>query len=85
MKKPKDIERHLPVALCPNLPIIEIAGNREISVEGCTGVLKYEKDNIKINTKAMIISISGRSLQLKFLSSSSLIIEGTVLSLEFIM
>jgi sporulation protein YqfC len=54
-------------------------------MEGCTGVLKYSSDNIKVNTNSMVVSIQGRGLNLKCISSSSLVISGTVLSVEFIM
>ena len=81
----KDFERFFPTDLTSNLPLIEMTGNKEITVEGCTGVLKYENENIKINTKSMVISVSGRGLKLKYLSSSSLVIEGTVLKIEFIL
>ena len=85
MRKPKDFEKFIPATLSSGLPVVEIKGNREITVEGSTGVLKYEQENIKINTKMMVISVNGRNLKLKYLSSSSLIIEGTFLSLEYIM
>lgn len=84
MKKRKDTGRKIPAALCSSLPVTEITGNREITIEGSTGVLKYESDNIKVNTNSMVISIEGRGLKLKFLSSTALIIEGAVLSLQFI-
>ena len=54
-------------------------------MDGCTGVLKYVSDTIKVNTKSMVISVTGRSLKLKYLSSSALVIEGTVLKIEFIL
>ena len=85
MRKPKDFEKFIPATLSSGLPVVEIKGNREMTVEGSTGVLKYEQENIKINTKMMVISVNGRNLKLKYLSSSSLIIEGTFLSLEYIM
>ncbi|MBQ9673120.1 MAG: YabP/YqfC family sporulation protein [Ruminococcus sp.] len=85
MKKSNENNRKIPLPLYNSLPIIEIIGNREITIEGSTGVLKYESDNIKVNTKSMVVSIEGRNLQLKFLSSSSLVVEGVILSLEFIM
>jgi sporulation protein YqfC len=85
MKRLKDIENHLPISLCSDLPIIELTGNREVNMEGCTGVLKYSSDNIKVNTNSMVVSIQGRGLNLKCISSSSLVISGTVLSVEFIM
>lgn len=75
----------IPPSLNSRLPIIEITGNKEITIEGSTGVLKYQEDNIKVNTKSVVISVKGRGLKLKYLSSSALIIEGTVLCLEFIM
>ncbi len=75
----------IPPSLNSSLPIIEITGNKEITIEGSTGVLKYQEDNIKVNTKSVVISVKGRGLKLKYLSSSALIIEGTVLCLEFIM
>ncbi|MCH5202360.1 MAG: YabP/YqfC family sporulation protein [Oscillospiraceae bacterium] len=84
MKKSVDLHKLIPATLQSNLPVAEITGNREITIEGSTGVLKYESDNIKVNTKAMVLSVSGRNLKLKYLSSSSLIIGGTILSLEFI-
>ncbi len=84
MRKPKEIENLLPSTLRSSLPVIEITGNGEITIEGSTGVLKYESNNIKVNTKLMVISIIGRKLNLKYLSSSSLIIQGTILSLELI-
>lgn len=85
MKKSMDLHKLIPATLQSSLPVAEITGNREITIEGSTGVLKYESDNIKVNTKIMVLSVSGRNLKLKYLSSSSLIIEGTILSLEFIM
>ena len=81
----KDFERFFPTDLTSNIPLIEMTGNREITIEGCTGVLKYESENIKVNTKSMVISVTGRSLKLKYLSSSALVIEGTVLKIEFIL
>lgn len=81
----KDFERFFPTDLTSNIPLIEMTGNREITIEGCTGVLKYESENIKVNTKSMVLSVTGRSLKLKYLSSSALVIEGTVLKIEFIL
>lgn len=83
--KRKDKENIFPVTFNYKLPIIEMTGNKEIIIEGSTGVLKYQEDNIKINTRVMVISVKGRGLKLKYLSSTALIIEGCVLSLEYIM
>lgn len=81
----KDFQSFFPTDLKSDLPLLEVTGNKEITIEGCTGVLKYEKENIKINAKEMVISVGGRGLKLKYLSSSALVIEGTVLTIEFIL
>lgn len=78
-------EKKLPIGIYSSLPITEIIGNREVTIEGSTGVLKYESDNIKVNTGQMVISLEGRGMELKFFSSSSLIIEGNILKIEYIM
>lgn len=65
------------------LPLIEMIGNRQITLEGSTGILLYETDNIKINTQKMIISFSGRGLTVKCISSSCVEIEGFITAVEF--
>ncbi len=64
-------------------PLIEMTGNRSITLEGSTGILLYESDNIKINTSKMIVSFSGRGLSVKCISCSCVEIEGFITSVEF--
>lgn len=65
-------------------PIIEMIGNRQITLEGSTGILLYESENIKINTPKMIVSFCGRGLTVRCISSSCVEIEGFVTAVEFI-
>lgn len=65
-------------------PIIEMTGNRRITLEGSTGILLYESENIKINTPKMIVSFCGRGLTVRCISSSCVEIEGFVTAVEFI-
>ena len=49
--------------LMPDLgsaPLIEMVGNRRVTVEGSTGILLYETGNIKIGTNRMVLSFEGR-------------------------
>lgn len=66
------------------MPCIEMLGNRRITIEGSTGILLYESENIKINTCKMIISFSGRGLSVKCISSSCVEIEGFVTDINFL-
>ena len=64
--------------------LIEMISNRRITVEGSTGILHYEAENIKINTNRMIISFCGRGLRVRCISCSCVEIEGFVSAVEFV-
>lgn len=74
----------LPAEFMYNLPIVEFTGNRSVTVEGSTGVLQYESEAVRINTRSMVIAFSGRGLTLKCISPSSVIVEGFITNTEFI-
>ena len=65
-------------------PLIEMTGNRQINIEGSTGILLYESDNIKINTTGPVISFYGRGLSVRCITGSSVEISGFVNKIEFI-
>ena len=65
-------------------PLIEMHGNRQITIEGSTGILLYESENIKVNTSKMVISFYGRGLCLRCISSSCVEIDGFISKIEFV-
>lgn len=66
------------------MPLIEMLGNRQITVEGSTGILLYESENIKINTNKMVVSFYGRGLCVRCISSSCVEVEGFITKIEFL-
>jgi len=62
---------------------IEISGNTEAVVGGCTGVLEYDENIIRLAGNKMSVKFTGRRLQLKLLTHDSAIIEGFILGMEF--
>jgi len=68
-----------------NFPSIQIKGNREIIVDGCTGLISYEKENILLETKYCRINITGRTLTLNNLTKNVLAIRGFIKNVEFTM
>ncbi len=66
------------------VPMIEMLGNRRITLEGSTGILLYESENIKVNTNKMVVSFCGRGLCVRCISSSCVEIEGFVTKVEFL-
>ena len=75
----------LPQGTFKNFPSIQIRGNREIMIDGCTGLLSYEKENILLETKYCRISITGRALNLNNLTKNILAIRGFIKNVEFTM
>ena len=65
-------------------PLMEMLGNRTVTVEGSTGILLYETDCIKINTSRMVISFRGRGLRVRCISGSCVEIDGFVQGIDFI-
>jgi len=72
-------------SLLLDIPHFEMEGNQEIRIEGCRGVLEYDNQIIRINTNTMVVSFKGRGLNLKCLSPTSLVIEGCILHIEFVL
>ncbi len=66
------------------LPTLDMLGNRRVTIEGSTGVLRYESENIKINTNKMVVSVCGRGLTVKCISPVDVVIEGFITCVEFI-
>lgn len=67
-----------------NAPIIEMIANRRVTVEGSAGILRYESDNIKINTNQMILSFCGRGLRVRCITASCVEVEGFISQINFI-
>ena len=73
----------LPQGTFKNFPSIQIRGNREIIIDGCTGLLSYEQSKILLETKYCRICISGRTLTLNNLTKNILAVRGFIRNVEF--
>ena len=83
--KKKDNPKRRPSAIPPAItaPCIELSGNREALVEGSRGVLEYSPSVVRVNTSSMIVTFSGRELNLRCISPSALIIDGFITDIGF--
>ena len=73
----------LPGAVTTGEIQIELAGNTEAVISGCTGVLEYNPDTIRLAGKKLCVRFWGRGLGLKALTQNSAIVHGYILSMEF--
>ena len=81
----KENRSRRPLAIPPAItaPCVELSGNREALIEGSKGVLEYSPTTVRVNTSDMIISVSGRELNLRCISASALIIDGFITDISF--
>ncbi|HCC00680.1 MAG TPA: sporulation protein [Ruminococcaceae bacterium] len=63
---------------------LEISGNREAVVEGKCAVLEYDNDVIRLSAGKHILRFTGRGLTMRSLRKDSAVIEGYILSVEYL-
>lgn len=66
----------LPKDVILNLPKITIVGNEEITIENHKGIILFERNIIKINTKVKIINIEGDDFEILYIGDSTITISG---------
>ena len=74
----------LPGAVTTGEMQVELAGNTEAVISGCTGVLEYSPDIVRLAGKKLNVKFSGRGLGLRALTQNSAIVQGYILSMEFV-
>ncbi len=73
----------IPVDAVAGFAHIEMSGNREISVDGCLGVLEYGENRIVLNTGRLTVKICGCDLTVTSMQNGQAIIKGTLTCVEF--
>ncbi len=63
---------------------MEINGNQEVIVDGCSGVLEYATEAVRIKTGKLIVRFTGRGLVIKCLTADSLVVTGFLTGIEFL-
>lgn len=64
-------------------PQIELASNKNATIEGSKGVLEYSDNMIRVGFGSYSVAFSGRGLSLKCISSTALVIDGFIMNIEF--
>ena len=73
--------RALPPAF--GCPCFELSGNRELLIEGGKGIIEYSPEKICVTVPDMLVSVSGRGLNLRCISDTAMMIDGYITCLEF--
>lgn len=73
----------LPKDVVLNLPKITIIGNDEIIIENHKGIILFERNIIKINSKIKIINIEGENFEILYIGDSTITISGKFKSISY--
>ncbi|MDD2446349.1 MAG: sporulation protein YqfC [Tissierellia bacterium] len=74
----------LPIDITLDLPRITIIGNIEVSVSNHKGIIEYDNEIIRINSKAGIIKVIGDELEIKNILSEEILIIGNIEQVEIL-
>lgn len=74
----------LPEEFLGDSPMVSMVGNREVTVEGCKGIIEYGANVIRLNTMQYMIKISGADLELKSVASEYIHVCGKIAGVEYI-
>lgn len=74
----------MPVGVLSKTARFELSGNRQVLVEGCQGIIKYDEDQIQLRTAGGTVRFTGRQLCMTSLNPACAVITGRLLSLEFL-
>ncbi len=73
----------LPAAVLAGVAHMEISGNREVVLEGTSGIIAYTDEAVRVKTGKYITKLSGKNLELKCIQVDSLVVQGFITAIEF--
>ena len=66
-----------------NPPMMQLIGSKELTIDGCKGIDEYSENRIRVKTACGIVIVSGFDLNIKYMSVSAMVIEGTIAEIKF--
>ena len=73
----------IPRAALGNCARIELAGNRELTVEGCVGITEYGEDEVSLSLGALTMKVRGSGLLIRSFDLHCINVSGLIESVEF--
>lgn len=73
----------IPQEVISDVPLIQLTGNKEISVENFSGLIEYNSERMRLNTKCGVLVIEGAGLEAKSMTADLIVIKGTIKQVGF--
>ncbi|MBE6062776.1 MAG: sporulation protein YqfC [Clostridium butyricum] len=67
---------NFPSDISLDMPKIVVIGNREITIENHKGIIAFENNMVKINSRIGAITINGQKFEILFIGETSMTISG---------
>ena len=74
---------NLPADVIAGAPIITITGRNEICLENSKGIIEYDNNKIKVQSKACKICIEGKQLNILFFTQDEMRITGYIQAIYY--
>lgn len=74
----------LPADLVAGLCHMEILGDRQLLLEGHSGILSYGTERIDIGAGALTVRVEGKNLDLRAMTETELRLGGQIASISFL-
>ena len=74
---------NIPEDISQGLPIVTVTGKKEIYVENYRGIIEYEKNCIRIQTKNCRISFCGNNLEIIYYTNTDMKITGELETITY--
>ncbi|MFP4697614.1 MAG: sporulation protein YqfC [Eubacteriales bacterium] len=75
---------HLPQDVTLGVPLVTITGKNEMFIENYKGILEYDDNYIKLNTKQGIIEMRGKRFLIQYLTNDEMKITGRINTINFL-
>jgi sporulation protein YqfC len=73
----------LPQDVTLGVALVTITGKNEICIENYKGILEYDSDYIKLNTKQGVIELRGKKFLINYLTNDEMKITGRINHINF--
>lgn len=66
-----------------DLPRIIIKGNKEITIENHKGIICFDDEKVKLNSKMGVILVEGENFEILFMGGSTLVLKGKFKGIKY--
>lgn len=73
----------IPQDILGNLPIVTVTGRQLVHIENYKGIIQYQNDIVRVQTKAGVLCVRGKRLSIDYYSSDEMRISGHIMELSY--